>query len=147
MNLDIARTLTHEAMALAEQVAIYEARYGRGTRLRPGSPADAWSLHDTIRDTLNRIACLLDPAALEVKQFKFGRWWERQDVMDTATAAEIVTQTTQLLTCMVYNVEQSHTEWSHASHSIQRVIAGLLPHTARMVAADEVQATARLGTA
>lgn len=147
MNPITAKAMMHEAATLVEQVATFEARYGRGMTMRPGSPAEAWTLHDAIRDTLNRIACYLDPTALEVTQFKHGPWWERQDVMDTATAAEIVNQVAYLMTCTVYCTEQSRTDWSYTALNVQRVIAGLLPHTARMVAADDAHRVSHRGSA
>lgn len=123
-----------------ELAATFEARYHKYYALRPGSPQDAWDLHDAIQNTQIAIARLLHPDALEAPQMPHGPWWERQDVIDTAATGEIIAQAGRLVACCTYHaVKDANTDWSYAALNIQRNIAGLLPHTARMVALDDIE--------
>lgn len=138
MNTDTAKTILHNAGTLMELTATFEARYHKTYVMRPGSPEDAWKLHEAIQNTQIAIGRLLTLTALETPIMAHGVWWERQDVMDTSIAGAIIAQAGRLIACSAYHVEED-TDWSYASLNIQRSIAGLLAHTARMVAMDDIE--------
>ncbi len=138
MNTNTAKDILSRAAHLMELAATFEARYNANYVMRPGSPNDAWRLHDDIRDAQIEIARLLNPVVLENPSPVHGMWWEHHDVIDTAAVREMITQAGRLVaSCAYQQVNTPDADWSYATISIEHTISGLLMHTARMVAADD----------
>jgi len=139
MDTSVARSMLIEAAQLMELASTYQVRYGRQTRLKPGSSDDAWTLYQAALDSQCEIARLIDPAVLEAPNRRRMSWWERQDVVDTGVVREIIDDIGHLIACCAYaqaEAENGHTEWSYAVESAQSVIAGLLHPTSLQVALD-----------
>ncbi|GAB4512676.1 MAG: hypothetical protein OHK0046_12580 [Anaerolineae bacterium] len=138
MNMNNARAMLNHAAQLIELSATFQTRYGRDYAMKPGSPADAWELYDAIFTLECQIGRLLDANALENLHHRHGEWWKRQDVMDTATAREILEVTGHLIACCArVSANQTDAEWSYAIKTLQQSIAGMLPPASLQVAMDE----------
>lgn len=142
MNTTQARTLLAEAAHLIELTATFQAAYGKDYHLKPGSPEDAWTLHDQIYELECRIASLLDEQALEHAYPPHGEWWERYDVMPTAIARELLASIGHLITCCA-RASTDNAEWSYAMQTVQQRIAGMLRPASHQVALNnQLEATA-----
>ena len=65
MNTVLARQMAARVAELIELASIFQCRYGKDYRLKPGSPANAWDLQQAIMNQQTAIASLLDASALE----------------------------------------------------------------------------------
>src|SRR5690606_10323725 len=118
MNTSTAHTLISQAAHLVERTAAFQARYGDHYELKPGSPPDAWSHYDELLQLQSQIARLLDPAALDNAYSKYGKWWDRHDVIDSATAHAVMNEMVHLMACCAnreINMPEN-AEWSPAIH-------------------------------
>jgi hypothetical protein len=127
MNTAIARRLVEVTAGLTELVAIFQARYGKGHRLKAGSPAEAWTLYRQILDQQRTIAGLLDDDAVEHPALNHIRWWQQQDTMDTSVTQNLFFQAHQLVARCAYTEASTHeTRQSPGIACSQAVIAGML---------------------
>jgi len=112
-----------------ELTATFEAQFGRAYKLHKYSPAEAWEMFDKMMDIQSIIANLLDPEALNNVHYPYGRWWELNDVMDSAIAQQIIIELGHLLTSTAYveaRIEAGQTPGWRAVDMIQCAIAGML---------------------
>lgn len=132
MNTIKARQIAAEAAALTELTAKFQSRYGRGYRLAANSPMDARELYHQIVEKQAAIARLLDNEAQANPLERWGNWWEKQDAMSIALAAELAQEVNRLISGTAYStadpVEDDH---SHNVVYTQRAIAGMLHPLAR----------------
>lgn len=130
MNIAIARRVVEETTALTELAAVFQARYGKTYRLKPGSPDEAWTLYNRILDQQRAIAGLLDSDVIEQPIYKHIRWWQQQDAMDTSVTQDLFSEAHQLLARCAYTEACAHDpRQSPGIACSQAVIAGMLhPH-------------------
>lgn len=137
MNTQLANQIMDDAVRLLNLSAAYHARYGQDSSLRPGSPDDAWQLYNESIALQFRIVRLLDERAVENPHRLHGEWWVRDDVMDTATAQQLLQEVSHLIArCTYFEVNDNRDEWCYAIHVAQNTIAGLLHPNSLQLASD-----------
>jgi hypothetical protein len=135
INSKTARQIINDAAHLLEQVAIYQAKYGRSYTVTPMSPEEAKSLTQKIFALQCKIAESLDPEALLNPHYKCGEWWERQEVIDIGVVQELVSEACHLVSCCAYfSADSRGMEGSYAVRSAQSTLAGLLHPATRKIA-------------
>lgn len=137
MNTANARTILAETARLVELTATFEARYGKNYRMSANSPTDAWKLHHAILDTQHIIAHLLDPHIIENPHSRYGKWWERHDVMEASMAQQLIAEVAHLIAVVAHyevNEQDGKATWSHALNTTQGAIAGMLHPQAFVIA-------------
>ncbi len=141
MNTTTARSLASRIAELIEITSIFQARYGKQYRMKPGSPAAAWDMHQSIFDHQVAIARLLDETAL-LSPRQSATWWKWQETMDTAVASGVAQEISRLIAaCACFEAEPRAGESPMVTAS-QRAIAGMLHPSALMVAQAEPVARA-----
>ena len=138
MDVKNVSAMMSQASHVLTLSATYQARYGRTTKLKAGSPQDAWELYDQTLYGQSIIARMLHEGALEKPYYKTGKWWEGQDVIDVGVARLLVQDVAHLLACIAYHEATADPkELSHSAHSTQYIIAGMLHPSSILVAMDE----------
>lgn len=137
MNTIKARQIAAEAAALTELTAKFQARYGKGYRVTSASPQEAKELCDQIVARQAAIARLLDADAQNSPLERWGHWWDKQDAMSIALAAELAQEVNRLISGIAYSTSATHEEdQSHNVVYTQRAIAGMLHPNARRTSAE-----------
>lgn len=134
MNTALARQLAASVAELIELASIFQCRYGKDYRLKPGSPADAWDLQQAIMNQQTAIATLLDESALETPSQRLPQWWKWQEIMDTGTATSLAQETCHLIAACACVTASPDSVTSPVINTSQQVIAGMLHPSTRMVA-------------
>jgi len=134
MNTVTARQLSAKIAELIEFASIFQVRYGKQYRMKPGSPAEAWDLHRIINDQQVAIARLLDPAALENPLRRCTPWWKWQETIDTGVVYQIAIEANHLIACCASFEAEPLAEASPAVAASQSAIAGMLHPSAVLVA-------------
>jgi hypothetical protein len=134
MNTATARQLAAKVAELIEFASIFQARYGKQYRMKPGSPAEAWDLYNTIFDQQVAIAQLMDAAALENPARRSTPWWKWQETIDTGVVAMIAAEVSHLIACCACFEAEPRAESSPAVGTSQSVIAGMLHPSTVLVA-------------
>jgi hypothetical protein len=134
MNTATARQLAAKIAELIELTSIFQARYGKQYRLKPGSPAEAWDLHQAIFDQQAAIAQSLDTCALENPLQRCPQWWKYQETIDTGVVSLIAAEISHLIACCASFEAEPRAAFSPAVVSSQAAIAGMLHPSAVMVA-------------
>jgi hypothetical protein len=137
MNTITARNLAARVAELIELVSIFQARYGKQYRMKPGSPVEAWNLHQAIFDQQGVIARLLDTTALENPLHRCQPWWKWQDTMDTGLVMQLSQEVSHLIASCACFEAQPQGEMSHAVRSAQAALAGMLHPSSLMVALSD----------
>lgn len=141
MNTTTALRLTAHAAELIRLAATYQAEYGRGYPLKPGSSQHAWDLYEAIMAEQVAIAEQLTPKALEDPRVVHLKWWERQDVLDLITANELMQEISRLIaSCAYIEAQSGSTDWSYAVFCSQAVIVGMLHPASRQLALGNQEA-------
>jgi hypothetical protein len=143
MNTTTARHISAKIAELIEFASIFQSRYGKQYRLKPGSPAEAWDLHQAIIDQQADIARLLDSATLENPPRCSKPWWNWQETMDTGVVYQIAIESNHLIACCASFEAAPLADTSPAIYASQRAIAGLLHPSALLVAQGEPGYTRR----
>jgi hypothetical protein len=134
MNTALARHLAAKVAELIEIASIFQSCYGKDYRIKPGSPAQAWDLYQSMINQQTAIAGLLDLDALEDPAQRLPQWWKWQEMMDTGMVAQMAQEAYHLIACCAsFEANPSGTH-SPIISSSQRVIAGMLHPSTRMVA-------------
>lgn len=145
MNTAIARAAAAHIAELIEFASIFQARYGKQYRMKPGSPAEAWNIYNAILDKQVTIASLLDYPALESPLKRCPPWWKYQDAIDIGTASMMANEASHLIAACAWFEAEPIGEPSPVILSAQQVIAGLLqPNT--LMLAQEGQTALRLAS-
>ncbi len=134
MKTAIARQLAAKIAEMIELTSIFQARYGKQYRIKPGSPAEAWDLHQAIFDQQAVIAQLLDSDTLENPVRRCTAWWKYQDTIDTGVVSLIASEVSHLIACCASFEAEPRAASSPAVAASQAVIAGMLHPSAVMVA-------------
>ncbi|XWX03643.1 hypothetical protein VZO05_14140 [Aggregatilineales bacterium SYSU G02658] len=135
MNLNIAQRIIAHVANLTALASTFQAKFGRDYRLTGDSPAAAWELYRSIMAEQTNIASLLEPAALQTPYSRYGKWWERRDVIDQAILNELGADAMTLVErCAYLSAEGKPTENSPVLLVVQQSIAGMLHPSTRPVA-------------
>lgn len=134
MNTATAHQLTARIAELIEFASVFQARFGKQYRIKPGSPADAWALYQAIFDQQVAVAALLDAAALDAPIRRCAPWWQWQDILDTGVAGMAGAEACHLIACCASFEAVPRGATSPAIETSQRVIAGMLHPSALLVA-------------
>lgn len=135
MNSATVHTLVNQMGELIHLCAAFQAEYGRGYRLKPGSDQRAWALYDCILRQQVAIAETLDVEALNKPRQIINKWWERMDIPDLSGVTELMGEVSRLIaTCAYVEADHSSTDWSYALFCSQTVIAGALHPSAIQIA-------------
>jgi hypothetical protein len=138
VNTLLARDMAGKHAVLIEMVSIFQCRYGKDYRIKPGSPADAWELYQSILDHQVQLARLLDANALENPIFRLHTWWKFQDVMDVGVVFSIGSEINHLIACCACSDADPALEPSPVIQTSQRTIAGMLHPSAILMAQDSL---------
>jgi hypothetical protein len=142
MNTNTVRQLIDEIANLAERVATFQARYGRNYTLKPGSPEEAWDLYNAIQDGQSIIAGMLEDDPRQNPHYRYGRWWERHEVLDTGVAQDLLAEAGHLLAhCAYASADADRTDYHYVMYTSQCNIAGMLHPVALQIAASGVTPT------
>jgi hypothetical protein len=136
MNTITARRIAAQIAELVELASIFQARYGKDYRLKPGSPADAWDMHRAIFDKQSDIARLLDIEALEQPLKRLPDWWKYRDTVDTGMATQLSQAAAHLIACCAAFEASPRADSSPVVATSQSVIAGMLHPSAVLVGMD-----------
>lgn len=138
MNTTSARLLAAKVAELIETASIFQSCYGKDYRMQPGSPTQAWDLYHAMLSQQTAIATLLDVDAVEDSARRLPQWWKWQESIDTGIVAQMAQEIYHLIACCASLEANPTTHQSHIIGSSQRVIAGMLHPTTRMVALGEM---------
>jgi hypothetical protein len=136
MNIQNTYEILNKAAQLVELSVTFQLKYGVHYILKPGSPAEAWSLYDQTLEIEAEIAALLDETPRDTPYSRHGKWWLRYDVMDHATARSLVAEAGNLIACTTHAAVDTERETAWSVISIQSVIAGMLHPISLQVGAD-----------
>lgn len=138
MNVGAARMIAQHVASLAEQVATFNALYGAHYRMIPDSPRQAWELYRQIMASQAEIAGKLDMEAIQTPYSRYGEWWKRQDVMDSALVNELASEVFNLIGRCAYSTASQQARSFGFDVVLQRSIAGILhPATRPVLLASE----------
>jgi hypothetical protein len=126
MNTVTARRIAALIAELVELASIFQARYGKDYRMKPGSPAEAWDLHQAIFDKQSDIARLLDVEALEQPLKRLPDWWKYRETLDTSMAAQLLQEAAHLIACCAAFETSPRAGSSPVVVTSQSVLAGML---------------------
>jgi len=138
MNTATARLIVSKIAELIELSSIFQTRYGRGYRMKPGSPESAWALHQAIFDQQREIAILLDLDVLENPSQAVTAWWKWQETMDSGIAGALAQEACHLIACCASFEANPMGTCSLAAVAAQRAIASRLHPSSRMIAMQEL---------
>jgi hypothetical protein len=138
MNTTHARLVAAKVAELIEMASIFQSCYGKDYQMKPGSPAQAWDLYQSILNQQTAIARLLDTDALDHPSQNMPQWWKWQETMDTGVVAQIAQEAYHLIACCASFEANPTGSTSPVIGCSQRVIAGMLHPTTRMVAMGEM---------
>lgn len=138
MNTARARLLAAKVAELIESVSIFQSCYGKDYRMKPGSPTQAWDLYQSILNQQTAIAQLLDLDALEDSSQRQSQWWKWQESIDTGIVTQIAQEAYHLIACCASFEANPTGNNSPVIGCSQRVIAGMLHPSTRMVAMGEM---------
>ena len=138
MNTAFARLLAAKVAELIETASIFQSCYGKDYRMKPGSPQQAWELYQAMLNQQTSIAQLLDVDALEDAAQRLPQWWKWQETIDTGMVAQMAQETYHLIACCASFEANPTANSSPVIGCSQRVIAGMLHPTTRMVAMGQM---------
>ncbi|MBL8160944.1 MAG: hypothetical protein JNJ61_03090 [Anaerolineae bacterium] len=138
MNTVAARHIAAKIAELIELASIFQARYGKNYRMKPGSPDSAWDLHQTIFNQQTEVARLLDYEALADPLKRMPTWWKWQETIDSGAAAQIAQEVSHLIACCASFEANPLHETSPVILCSQRVIAGVLHPSCVLIALEEM---------
>lgn len=134
MNTALARHLAAKVAELIETASIFQSYYGKDYHMKPGSPAEAWELYQRMINQQTAIARLLDVDALEDAAQRIPQWWKWQENIDTGMVAQMAQEAYHLIACCASFEANPTVNSSPVIGCSQRVIAGMLHPSTRMVA-------------
>jgi hypothetical protein len=136
MNTTHARLLAVKVAELIEMASIFQSCYGKDYRMKPGSPPQAWDLYQAMLSQQTAIAQLLDTDALQDAAQRMPQWWKWQESIDTGVITQMAQETYHLIACCASFEANPTGNNSPVIGSSQRVIAGMLHPSTRMVAME-----------
>ncbi len=143
MNINKAQTILNHVGQLARIVGTFQARFGRDYRINDSSSTVALDLYRQAMAEQTHIANLLAPQAVANAYSRYGKWWERRDMLDTAMVNALSQEAITLVERCAYLVAEGQpTEDAPSLMIVQQSIAGMLHPSTRPLAVsmmDRVQ--------
>lgn len=139
MNVVKAQKIAQHVAKIAELATSFHARFGTNFRLNEESPAQAWEMYRSFMAEQAQIAALLDLDALAKPYYRWEKWWERRDVMNTGLVNELATEAIRLVERAAYIEAVGEAASEDAMRVIQEGIAGLLHPMTRQLGLDHVE--------
>lgn len=136
MKTSTARELVGKIAELIEFTSAFQCHYGKDYCMKPGSPDEAWEMHQMIFNQQVAIASLLDNDALDNPARTLPTWWKLRETLDSSSAIQISQEACHLIACCACYEANPVSEPSPAIRSSQSVIAGMLHPSAVLVALD-----------
>ncbi len=134
MNVSIAKEIAQRVVRLAELAATFTAVYGKNYHMTAESPARAWEQYQEIMAEQAHIAGLLDIDALGTAHSRYGEWWKRHDVMDSAIVNELAIEVFNLIGRCAYM--ETNGARTNSALVVERSIAGILHPATRQTALE-----------
>lgn len=144
MNVTAARELAQHVASLAEQVATFTALFGANYHMSETSPRQAWELYRQIMAAQAEIAGKLDADAIHTPYSRYGEWWKRHDVIDSAMVNELASEVFNLIGRCAYLAANEKPCTFGSDLVLQRSIAGLLHPATRPVAIESEAMTRKV---
>jgi hypothetical protein len=137
MNIQTAQTIVTHVANIARIASTFHAKFGRDYRLQADSPAQAWELYRQVMAEQATIASLLEAEALNSPYSRYGKWWERRDIIDTGILNQLEEDAMNLVerTAYLQAMEQS-TQGAPALLVLQQSIAGILHPATRQTSLE-----------
>ena len=127
MNIATAHRIMMHISNIAALAATFQAKFGRDYRLNNDSPAQAWELYRQLMAEQTNIATELEPMAVETPYSRYGKWWERRDVIDSGLLNELSAEGMSLVErCAYLNAMEQSTVNAPSLVIVQQSIAGML---------------------
>lgn len=138
MNISQAQRIMMHVANIATIGATYQAKFGRDYRLTPESPAAAWELYRNLMSEQTNIASLLEPAALHTPYSRYGKWWERRDVIDSGLLNELTADAMTLVErCAYLDAMNQSTVNAPSLVIVEQSIAGMLHPATRQTSVSD----------
>lgn len=142
MNIQTSHRIMAHVANITTLAATFHAKYGRDTRLTSDSPATAWELYRALMTEQANIADLLEDAALASPYSRYGKWWERRDVIDSGLLNQLTADAMNLVErCAYLDATNQVTVNAPSLIIVQQSIAGML-HPATHQTHDQQVASA-----
>lgn len=139
MKIQTAHRIMAHVANITTLAATFQAKYGSDYRLTSDSPAPSWELYRALMAEQANVAGLLEPIALETPYSRYGKWWERRDVIDSGLLNELSAIAMTLVERCAYLEAMNHSTVNAPSLVIvQQSIAGMLhPSTRQLMVSSE----------
>ncbi len=139
MDIQNAQTLVIHVSNIARIASTFHAKFGRDYRLQSDSPAQAWELYRQLMAEQANVASMLEAEALRTPYSRYGKWWERRDVIDNGILNQLEEDVMNLVerTAYLQAMEQS-TLNAPALLVLQQSIAGMLHPATRQTSLGNV---------
>lgn len=124
MNPKRAQKVAKHITRLADTVSTFHATYGSNHTMSEASPPAAWTLYSQSMAHQAKIASYLDGDALLRPHSRWGRWWERCDIMPVALVNEMAQDALLLVERTAYATATGRS--IETTQIIQESIAGML---------------------
>lgn len=140
MNINTAQRIMMHVANLATIAMTFQAKFGRDYRLNAESAPQAWELYRQMMAEQTNIANLLEASALENPYSRYGKWWERRDVIDSALLNELSAEALTLLERSAYlAATDQNTVNAPSLIIVQQSIAGMLHPATRQTSVADVR--------
>jgi hypothetical protein len=140
MNITTAQRIMMHVASLATVAMTFQAKFGRDYRLNADSTPLAWELYRQMMAEQTNIANLLETSALENPYSRYGKWWERRDVIDSALLNELSAEALTLLERSAYlAATDQNTVNAPSLVIVQQSIAGMLHPATRQTSVADVR--------
>jgi hypothetical protein len=140
MNINTAQRIMMHVANLATVAMTFQAKFGRDYRLNSESAPLAWELYRQMMAEQTNIANLLEANALENPYSRYGKWWERRDVIDSALLNELSAEALTLLERSAYlAATDQNTVNAPSLIIVQQSIAGMLHPATRQTSVADVR--------
>lgn len=141
MNINTAQTILNHVGQIARIVGTFQARFGRDYKLSDTTSGMALDLYRQAMAEQAQIASLLEPQALTQAYSRYGKWWDRRDMLDTSMVNALSQEAITLVERCAYVVANGETAENAPSLLIvQQSIAGMLhPSTRPLTVGLEAQ--------
>lgn len=137
MNTQIAQTIVAHVANIARIASTFHAKFGRDYRLQADSPAQAWELYRQVMAEQANIASLLEAEALNTPYSRYGKWWERRDMIDTGILNQLEEDAMNLVERAAYlQAMEQGTHNAPALLVLQQSIAGILHPATRQTSLE-----------
>lgn len=142
MDTGLARQIALAIADLMQPVSIFQSCFGKDYRMKPGSPDQAWELHQVIKQQQVLIASLLDATTLDAPLQRLPQWWKYQEAPDVGVVSAMMQEACHLIAACACHEANPQTPQSPVVATSQRILAGMLHPATLMMAQDNSLARA-----